>query len=351
MEFLASKAAAGDAITEVMSKASKVRIASAFFCPGQDTLQLLNSIRDLTLVISEEYTINDPTKLEKLASAVKRSVPPDVHGGKLHAKVFIADMPDGTTWVLIGSANLTEQGLFYNNEVGVALTSTLAGDRAAIKEAEAWFEALFRKSRPIDMRQANAIWASRQKQRRTVVSKAKQVAPAYWAIKTTEGGGELSTEHWDMFERDSVVAIGWENISIDPSTVDNVGLRAAVDTAYPNAKPGSNAFAVRTIRDFTALQVGSIMMICRGYSSTSKDDQAVHIYAFAKVIGELEPTPHVAGVWRLRRSAIIQTVHKDLPVHMMRKLLESGSLMQTLHRLSQHTVEAVADELGIQIDV
>ena len=75
-------------------------------------------------MISEEFTINDPQKLEQLSTAVKRSVPPDSKDGKLHAKVLLADMPDGSSWALIGSANLTEQGLFFNQEACIALSSS-----------------------------------------------------------------------------------------------------------------------------------------------------------------------------------------------------------------------------------
>jgi phosphatidylserine/phosphatidylglycerophosphate/cardiolipin synthase-like enzyme len=208
MQFLANKDI-GPAVTEVLSSASKVSIASAFFCPGSHTLDLLNAIPDLTLIISEEFTINDPAKLEKLTKANRRSVPPDSADGKLHAKVIIADMPDRSTWVLIGSANLTEQGLFYNQEACVTFSSTTAGDRAGISEVRAWFDALLKRSRELDINQAKAIREAQGKQKLTIVSKPNVAAPAYWALKTSEGGGKNS-EHWPMFAKEKVVAIGWE---------------------------------------------------------------------------------------------------------------------------------------------
>jgi hypothetical protein len=46
----------------------------ALFCLGCHTLDLLNAVQDLTLIISEEFTINDSAMLEKLTKANKRSV-------------------------------------------------------------------------------------------------------------------------------------------------------------------------------------------------------------------------------------------------------------------------------------
>lgn len=341
----------GDLVIKILSSATKVRAASAFFSPGSKTLEILNAIPDLTLIISEEFTINDPAKLEGLTNANKRSVQPDSKDGKLHAKVIIADMPDRSTWVLIGSANITEQGLFYNQEAGVSFTSSQPEDRELISEVNAWFDALLKRSRPLDIQQAKAIWATLGKQKLATASKPNTIAPSYWALKTTEGGGDFSTEHWPMFERERVVAIGWEAVAIDPSTVDNAELRAAVHTAYPHNKPGADDFAVRTIRDFVELPVGSIMMICRGYTPNQSDDKPVHIYAFARVTDTLKVEPHAAGQWRFRRPAVLQVIHKTLPVRTMRDLLKLGSLRQTMHELSRDSVEAIATELGVYLEV
>jgi hypothetical protein len=306
--------------------------------------------KSLTLVISEEFTVNNPRNLEQLTSAVVRSVPTDSKDGKLHAKVFIAEMPDGSDWVLVGSANLTDQGLFFNQEACVALTSNEA-DSAVIADIKLWFDRLLKRSRPIDVAEAKAIWKARGRQKLTTVAKSGQAAPAYFVLKSTEGSGPDAPRHWPMFESERVIAIGWEAVAVDPSTVNDYELRAAVDAAYPNFKPRSKDFAVRTIRDFVNIPVGSIVMVCHGYASNASDDNLVHIYAFARVDGAFTPTLFVAGEWRFRRPAILQIVDATLTVGVMRKLLGAGSLMQTLHKLSQHGVEAVADELGIHIDV
>jgi hypothetical protein len=199
---------------------------------------------------------------------------------------------------------------------------------------------------------AKAIWATRGTQKLTAASKSNTIASSYWALKTTEGGKDHSTEHWPMFEREKVVAIGWETVAIDPSTVDAAELRAAVHVAYPHYKPGAADFAVRTIRDFVELPIDSIMMICRGYTPNQSEDKPVHIYAFARVMDKLKAEPYVAGQWRFRRPVVLQVIHRrTLPVRAMRDLLKLGSLRQTMHELSRESVEAIAAELGVQIEV
>jgi HKD family nuclease len=350
MQFLIGRDI-GHSVTGALRTAERVRVASAFFSPGSSTLSELRATKSLTLIISEEFTVNNPKNLEQLTSAVVRSIPTDSKDGKLHAKVFIFEMPDGSDWVMVGSSNLTDQGLFFNQEACVALTSKEASDVAAITDIKLWFVALLKKSRSIDIAEAKAIWKARGRQKLTTVTKSEQAAPAYFVLKSTEGSGPDAPRHWPMFESERVIAIGWEAVAVDPSIVNDEELWDAVDAAYPDFKPGSKDFAVRTIRDFVNIPIGSIVMVSHGYASNASDDNLVHIYAFARVDGAITPTPLVAGEWRFRRSATLQIVDATLTVGVMRKLLGAGSLMQTLHSLSQNAIEAVADELGIHIDV
>jgi HKD family nuclease len=350
MQFL-SVGDIGSAVNKVLETAKSVRVASAFFSPGSSTLSKLIATNNLTLVISEEFTINSPKNIEQLTSAVVRSVPTDSGDGKLHAKIFIAEMPDGSDWVLVGSANLTDQGLFFNQEACVALTSNEAADCAVIADIKVWFEGLLKRSRSIDIAKAQAIWKARGRQKLATVKTSALAAPACFVLKSTEGSGPDARRHWPMFESEQVIAIGWETVAIDPSTVTDDDLWAAVDAAYSHLKPRSKDFAVRTIRDFVNMPVGSIVIVCHGYASNASDGNLVHIYAFARVSGSFTPTPFVPGEWRFRRSVILQVVDASLTVGVMRKLLGAGSLMQTLHRVSKDAVEAIADELSIHIDV
>jgi HKD family nuclease len=112
----------------------------------------------LTLIISEEFTINDPYKLEELPdTATVRSVPADSENGKLHAKVLVVKRPDGGLWALVGSANMTWQGLFSNQEACVVLESWTTADRTAIETITDWFDSLLNTARSPDLEAAKTI--------------------------------------------------------------------------------------------------------------------------------------------------------------------------------------------------
>ena len=93
----------GERLLDKLTQATKAQIASAFFCPSDPLLDALRAVPCVELIVSEEFTINDPYKLEKLKKADVRSIPPDHTDGKLHAKVFIVTLRDGSQWVLLGS--------------------------------------------------------------------------------------------------------------------------------------------------------------------------------------------------------------------------------------------------------
>ena len=59
----------GRIVLRELRNAAEARIAVAYFSPDENVLSALQSIPQLTVVISEEFTINDPYKLERLSSA------------------------------------------------------------------------------------------------------------------------------------------------------------------------------------------------------------------------------------------------------------------------------------------
>ena len=95
MNFLSS--GVGRILSAKLAEATYVRIASAFFSPSSAMLSELQRIPKLALVISEEFKVNDPYKLSQLDGSSLRSVPTDDASGKLHAKVFIARLKDGSS--------------------------------------------------------------------------------------------------------------------------------------------------------------------------------------------------------------------------------------------------------------
>src|SRR6185503_16668012 len=106
MKFIATDL--GEALHTQLNMVSKVRVAVAYFNPEDTTLAALSKLSNLELVISDDFQINNPYKLESLLGCgVVHAIPADAEVGKLHAKVFIIVRNDGSRWAMIGSANLT----------------------------------------------------------------------------------------------------------------------------------------------------------------------------------------------------------------------------------------------------
>jgi len=211
-----------------LSEAIEVRIAVAFFSPNPEVLDALNSVPDLELVISEEFTLNDPWKLEKLSNANISAVPPSCDQGKLHAKVILAKRPDGSWWGLLGSANLTYQGLFANQEACVVL-DTKNGDGQSIDELCDWFRSLRDCSQDVDLELAKQVFAARS-QFTMERSATDQQPTQYWVLKTRGNG---TVEHWQDFLSRNVIAIGWNKVNLDPAQVSEERLREEIRNKYP----------------------------------------------------------------------------------------------------------------------
>jgi len=278
-----------------------------------------------------------------------RSVPTDDVAGKLHAKVFIAKLKDGSRWVLLGSANLTQQGLFANQEACVEMHSINQEDVAPIKRIVAWLDELFEHARPTDLKAAKEIFDQRSRYRlEQRPSKELAASTEYWAIKTTSGGAGAE-EHWPRLLGESVVAIGWEELDIDPSQVDEAHLRRSLARFLDPDKPGSVDFGVRTIRNFIIMPVGSIVVLCRGF--VPNQTKPVHIYAFARVTGPFRADPHDGTHWRFKRDAVIQEIGAALPAATFAQAVAKDSFRQTMHRVSAEVVQRLADELGVPVEV
>jgi hypothetical protein len=263
--------------------------------------------------------------------------------------VFIVTLRDGSQWVLMGSANLTYQGLFANQEACIDLHSASTAEELVIGHIRRWFDDLFAKARCPDLAQAKAIFDQRSRYRlepRPSMPAAMQLE--YRALKTTSGGANAE-EHWPRFLSEGMVAIGWEQLDVDPSKVDDSKLRKALRTILDPQRPGSVDFGVRTIRDFISLPNGSIIVVCRGL--VPKQVKPVHIYAFARVTGPFRADPINGTQWRFKRNAVIQPIGTSLPAATFSAAVQKNSFRQTMHRISADTAQRLADALGVPVGV
>lgn len=339
----------GDKLLDKLAQATRVQIASAFFCPSDQLLDSLKAVPQLELIVSEEFSVNDPYKLEQLTNADVRAIPPDHTDGKLHAKVFIVTLRDGSQWVLLGSANLTQQGLFANQEACLDLHSLSSTDTPTISGIRNWYRDLFAKAERPNLAEAKAVFDSRSRYRlEPRPSRPAATPPEHWAIKTTSGGADAE-EHWPQFRSEGMIAIGWEGLDVDPSTVNDLQLRKALKRILDPNKPGSVDFGVRTIRNFINMPRGSIAVICRGL--VPEQTKPVHVYAFARVNGSFRADPAKGSHWRFKRDAVIQEIGASLPAGAFAEAVQKRSFRQTMHRVSAKTVQRLADALGVPVEV
>lgn len=346
MRFLS--AGIGNLVLERLGQALDVWLAVAFFSPNDRMMASLSAIPHLTMVISEEFTINDPYKLEQLPNAIVRSIPPDHENGKLHAKVFIARMRDGSFWALLGSANLTHQGMFSNQEACAVLESSHPEDKEAVANIREWFDLLFRNAQELNLALAKSIFDQRSQYR---LEPRPPTIPAprtsYWALKTTSGGPGKE-EHWPRFLAEGVVAIGWEELTVDPSQVTDAQLRAALRADFDYSVRQID-FSASTIRKFIDLEEGATILLCRGYTSNQTTD--VHIYGFARVIGPFQADAVNGTKWRFKRKAVIQPIEATLPRDVMANALEKDSMRQTMHELDRRSFARIVEALGVAVEV
>ena len=338
----------GELVLGELSNAVEARIAVAFFNPDTRMLNTLARLAKLTLIISEEFTVNNPYRLERLTQAKLRSIPPDSDDGKLHAKVLIIKRRNGSTFTLVGSANFTGAGLFSNQEACVVMESGDAADEKPVLEIKAWFESLLATAHEPDLEQAKLIFDARSRLR-LVPRPPKEAAEGvrYWALKSTSGG--TGEQHWGSFLAENVIAVGWTDIPVNPSKVSDAELRDAIRATYGD--DDANGAAIR-IRKFVDLKVDDIVVVCRGYAPNQEKD--VHIYGLARVTGPFRDDRRTKWEWRFKHDAVIQVIDMFLPKETVVSALGKQSLMQTIHELEPAAFERLTAELkkrGAQLEV
>jgi hypothetical protein len=346
VKFLESNA--GKLVLEKLAKAAEVQIAVAFFSPSDEMCAVLLRVPILTIVISEEFVINDPYKLERLTHATLKSIPTDHGNGRLHAKVVIARLPDGSYWVLLGSANFTYQGMFSNQEACVVMESSGSDDTVPIQDIRRWFDALVKTADVPDLAMAKLIFDQRSRYRLEPRKRKVDAAPvAYWALKTTSGGSSAE-DHWPRLLSEGVIAIGWEELPMNPAEVNDEELLNGLQVEFNYTKRQAD-YSAKTIRKFIDLREGTIILLCRGYTSNQRKD--VHIYGFARVSGPFRADPFDGSKWRFKHDAVIQEIGMALPKEIIASALDKEALRQTMHQIDEEVINRLSRALGVLVEV
>jgi HKD family nuclease len=340
----------GDRVHSELRHATAATVAVAYFLPDRDSEALLRKVSDLTIIYSEEYTINNPYKLEKLASlADVRCIPPDANEGKLHAKVLMVTRPDGSTWAILGSANFTRSGLFENREVCVEFDSNDITDAVEIQSLANWMQCLKRQAGFPNWSAAKMAYDHLGRGRSNHRTQGHSTPHDVWVLKTTST--TTKADYWLNFLAEGVVAIGWEDINVDPGKVPLDDLRANLVLVYPTAPRTSIMRAAMKVNRFFRLQAGDYVLLTKGFSENQR--QPVFIYGVARLNG----SPFIdnrSSWWRFKCPAQIQQIGTTLSKSAFAQAIGKRSLREAIHQLDSPALnrfaQAVRDETGIIVE-
>ena len=163
--------------------------------------------------------------------------------------------------------------------------------------------------------------------------------PRYWVLKTREGRG--GHDYWDRFCDESVIAIGWNDISVRPHVVSEEDLESSLREKYPldDEKHGA-----RTIKKFMDIGDGDKVLLCQGYSPNQSKN--VYIYGVARVTGTFYDDG-ASDWWGFKHKAVIQPVKQHVPKSLLVRTLNKSSMLQTLHEVDREGFERLLSELQI----
>lgn len=339
------------ALLELLSDCRSARIGVAYFSPTQDVLTALKRVKDLRIVVSDEFSFSNPCSLKELEKhgAAIRCIAIDDPAGKLHAKVYITEASRGRRRALLGSANLTGSGLSRNREAGLLIDSTNCGGAAA-DQLKTWFDSLWESAWAIDWERAEKAHKAGLPPRvagTTGPAGPKIPAKSFWILKTTEGHDGPS--HWAEFRDESVIAVGWRGLKLNPAESSSDDMRNEFEMRH-GFNPGEARYAANTLTKFANISEGDLILVTRGYPSKSRGDLPVDILGFARVKGPFLCLPRSprngSSRWRFRHPATVQEVMEQIPRAELEKLLgNKGSLMKTLHSIRRKEFYAVVNWL------
>lgn len=275
MEFIKQNVGDEIDIENEFKNSKEAIIASAYFKPRPLSLKALKKIPDLKIIYSDEYQITDPEILWELVScgAEIRFVPIGTPNGRFHAKVYYGIRKGGSEFAFIGSANLTNTGLFFNQEAGVLFDSKeTETDEPTIEEVKDWLTEIWEEYKEYKFDESKYKDAKRQRQayKEWLKSKPKDTDPDRWKGNTNKHYGR----DWKNIQYFAVMpgkkAAG-EDFHREFRKYQLVGIGY---TATPNE-------GKRMVNKLQGLKKGDLILICRGYNTQST--KKVPIFSLARI--------------------------------------------------------------------
>jgi hypothetical protein len=357
MRFLSGTV--GHDVLEEIEEAISVDIASAYFSPGEEEMSVLKGVPELRIYVSNEFDVSDPRKLELLSQeASVECIPVDSEGGRFHAKVLLCRKEDGSKVAFVGSANFTGSGLFRNHEACVRL-DTKDGEGEAIEDLSDWISELDGLSARPDRDRARSVHESSRQRRKAgapdsslsgSLSKedaSKEDASNFWVLKTRSGN--TWEDYWLKFKSEEVVAIGWEELTLNPTKSTKEEIARQLSEVYTDEEVGRPTRAAGLIRKFVdQWEEGDLVLLCRGFPGNASGD--VFFYGYARVEGDFF-LDRADSQRKFKRPATIQAVEVGLPKELYVQALDRGSLMETMHEVTEEQFCSFSDRLESRLGV
>jgi hypothetical protein len=145
--------------------------------------------------------------------------------------------------------------------------------------------------------------------------------------------GKTWVDYWQKFKSEEIVAIGWERLSLDPSSSSREEIERQLRAVYDEEEVGSPSRSAGTILKFVdQWEEGDLVLLCRGFPATASSD--VYFYGYARVEGDFFVDENDTDR-KFKRPATIQNVEIHLPIDLYTETLERGSLIGTMHELTE----------------
>lgn len=332
---------------EKLKMASSVTIAVAYFRPDEETLKILKKAPEVKIIVSKEFDKSDPYKLEEITLSQEKHeakcIP--VFPNRLHAKVIYGENKDGKSFVFIGSANLTSDGLSQNREATIMFDSGIEDDKGILRDISGWLKELYNGVFNIDYVEAKRIFNSAP--HHSIGGKPSKVVSNHnWTIKTRDGREPEADNYWNIFRAEGVIALGWGGgLKIDPRGITHEELRTIIEKRY-KLIPTKAGRISKEIMQFAGqengIQINDIIWIIGSFLPNQK--QPIDIYGVAKVTGELQ-CDWESPWWNYKRAAKIFPIEHSIDIQQARKCFAKGAMTETLYPVHNDSFEKLCTEI------
>ena len=329
---------------ELSNKCISIDVAVAFFSPNQHMIQKLNHVKKIRILISDDFTINNPDKLNHFDNNTIKISPSSA--GRFHTKIYLFTLENGTKSAIIGSANFTHNAFNTNIETCLLINTYNKMESEIIEEMDNWFNDKYIKAEPFDYKEAKLIYQN-QKSSNSRKRYKSMNSIKYWVLKTTTGFTNF--DYWKEFLKDGVISIGWPKVKIDPNLLPNKQeLQKSINREYKETK--DKRAANKILKFCRDININDIVILCKGYSPNSKKD--VFLYGIAKVRDNLIWDGD-SEWWKLKKKVEIQPIQEHIPIDIVRKSFNKDSMMEAIHNTKevnyQKFKENLFKELGISL--